>query len=154
MLVRLLYASKAVEPAADSLADSIVQQARRNNPELGITGVLCHGGDVFLQVLEGGRDAVNTLYNRIVCDRRHRRVTLLSYEEILERRFGGWTMGQVNLAKVNSSTLLKYSERALVDPYALSGRATAALTDELIATASIIGRCQPSAHYPAPRDTP
>jgi hypothetical protein len=155
MLVRLLYASKAAEAAAaEGLAESIVQQARRNNPELGITGVLCYGGGLFLQVLEGGRDPVNALYNRIVCDRRHQRVTLLSYEEILERRFSGWTMGQVNLAKVNSSTLLKYSERALIDPYALSGRITAALTDELIATASIIGRCQPSAQYPAPRDTP
>jgi len=118
-----------------------MQQARRNNPELGITGVLCHGGEVFLQVLEGGREPVKALYNRIVCDRRHRQVTLLQYEEILERRFGGWTMGQVNLAKVNSSTLLKYSERALIDPYALPGRISAALTEELIVTASIVGRC-------------
>jgi Sensors of blue-light using FAD len=141
MLVRLLYASRAAEPAAEGLVEAVVHQARRNNPELGITGVLCHGGDVFLQVLEGGRDAVNVLYNRIVCDRRHRRVTLLDYEEILERRFAAWTMGQVNLSKVNSSTLLKYSERALIDPYALPGRVTAALTEELIVTASIVGRC-------------
>jgi Sensors of blue-light using FAD len=141
MLVRLLYASRAADPAPDGLIEAIVQQARRNNPELGITGVLCHGGDSFLQVLEGGREPVNALYNRIVCDRRHRQVTLLNYEEIVERRFAGWTMGQVNLSKVNSSTLLKYSERALVDPYALSGRASAALADELMVTASIVGRC-------------
>jgi hypothetical protein len=141
MLVRLLYASRAADPAPDGLIEAIVQQARRNNPELGITGVLCHGGDTFLQVLEGGREPVNALYNRIVCDRRHRQVTLLNYEEIVERRFAGWTMGQVNLSKVNSSTLLKYSERAPVDPYALSGRASAALTDELMVTASIVGRC-------------
>jgi len=141
MLVRLLYASRAAEPVPDGLVEAIMQQARRNNPELGITGVLCHGGDVFLQVLEGGREPVNTLYNRIACDRRHRGVTLLDYEEILERRFSGWTMGQVNLSKVNSSTLLKYSERALIDPYALSGRTVSALTEELIVTASIVGRC-------------
>jgi len=141
MLVRLLYASRAADPAPDGLIEAIVQQARRNNPEMGITGVLCHGSDSFLQVLEGGREPVNALYNRIVCDRRHRQVTLLNYEEIVERRFAGWTMGQVNLTKVNSSTLLKYSERALVDPYALSGRASAALTDELMVTASIVGRC-------------
>ena len=141
MLVRLLYASQAAEPAPEGLVEAILQQARRNNPELGITGVLCHGADTFLQALEGGRDSVNALYNRIVCDRRHRRVTLLVYEEILERRFAGWTMGLVNLSKVNSSTLLKYSERALIDPYAVSGRISAALTDELIVTASIVGRC-------------
>lgn len=141
MLVRLLYASQAAEAAHDGVIEAILQQARRNNPELGVTGVLCHGGDVFLQALEGGRDQVNALYNRIVCDRRHRRVTLLVYEEILERRFAGWTMGLVNLSKVNSSTLLKYSERALIDPYAVPGRISDALTDELIATASIAGRC-------------
>lgn len=141
MLVRLLYVSRAAEPAPEGLVESILQQAQRNNPELGITGVLCHGANTFLQVLEGGRDPVNTLYNRIVCDRRHLRVTLLHYEEILERRFSSWTMGHVNLAKVNSSLLLKYAERAPIDPYALSGRACAALTEEMVATASIIGRC-------------
>lgn len=142
MLVRLLYASQPAESGPDNVVEPILQQARRNNPELGVTGVLCHGRDVYLQALEGGRDAVNTLYNRIVCDRRHRRVTLLTYDEILERRFGGWTMGYVNLSKVNSSTLLKYSERALIDPYSLPGRMSCALTAELAATASIIGRCQ------------
>ncbi|HUD25228.1 MAG TPA: BLUF domain-containing protein [Burkholderiaceae bacterium] len=141
MLVRLLYASRAAEPVAEGLVEAILLQARRKNPELGVTGVLCHGGEAFVQVLEGGRDPVNALYNRIVCDRRHRRVTLLNYEEIAERRFASWTMGQVNLSKVNSSTLLKYSEQAMVDPYAVSGRTVAALTEELIATASIIGRC-------------
>jgi len=141
MMVRLLYASRLAQAASDSLIDPILQQARRNNPELGITGVLCHGGDLFLQVLEGGREPVNLLYNRIVCDRRHKAVTLLQYEEILERRFGGWTMGQVNLAKVNSSTILKYSERAVIDPYSLPGRVSAALADELMMTASIVGRC-------------
>ncbi len=141
MLVRLLYVSRAADAPPEAAVEAILQQARRHNPEMGITGVLCHGGGLFLQALEGGRDAVNALYNRIAIDPRHRAVTLLHYEEILERRFSGWTMGQVNLSKVNSSTILKYSERALIDPYALSGRVSAALTDELVATASIVGRC-------------
>ena len=141
MLVRLLYVSRAADRMPDGSIEAVLQQARRNNPDLGVTGVLCHGGDLFMQVLEGGREPVNALYNRIACDPRHRQVTLLHYEEILERRFAGWTMGHVNLTKVNSSTLLKYSEKALIDPYALPGRISAALMDELIVTASIVGRC-------------
>jgi len=141
MLVRLLYVSRASEAAPENLIEPILQQCRRNNPELGITGVLCHGGDLFMQVLEGGREPVNVMYNRIVGDHRHRAVTLLHYEEILERRFSGWTMGQVNLSRINSGTILKYSERALIDPYALSGRVSAALVEELMVTASIVGRC-------------
>jgi hypothetical protein len=35
-------------------------------PGLGITGVLCFSAGIFLQVLEGGRSAVNELYNHIV----------------------------------------------------------------------------------------
>ena len=65
---------------------------------------------------------------------------LLHYEEITERRFGGWTMGQVNLARVNASIVLKYSERPELDPYSVSGRVSLALLEELMATASIIGR--------------
>jgi hypothetical protein len=140
MLVRLLYASRSVHPVTAEAVDSILAQSRRHNPELGVTGILCLSGDNFLQVLEGGRAAVNLLYNRIARDERHQDVALLQFEEIVERRFAGWTMGQVNLAKVNPSTLLKYCAKPALDPHAMSGRTAMALVEELIATAHIIGR--------------
>jgi len=140
MLVRLLYASRSAQPVSAKLMDSILAQSRRHNPELGVTGILCQSGDIFMQVLEGGRVAVNRLYAQIVRDDRHKDVVLLHYEEVSERRFAGWTMGQVNLAKVNPSTLLKYSETPVLDPYAMSGAVSMALLEELIATAQIIGR--------------
>ena len=65
---------------------------------------------------------------------------LLHYEEISERRFGGWTMGQVNLSKLNASTVLKYSEKPELDPYSVSGKVSLALLEELMATAAIVGR--------------
>jgi hypothetical protein len=139
MLVRLLYASRAQAVSAETI-DAILAQSRAKNPLLGITGILCHGGDFFMQVLEGGRDTVNTLYNQIVRDPRHDHVAILHYEEITERRFSGWTMGQVNLARVNPSIVLKYSEKPTLDPFVVSGKVSVALLEELIATASIIGR--------------
>jgi hypothetical protein len=139
MLVRLLYASRLIDGSA-AVIESILAQSRSKNPELGITGVLCHGGGVFMQVLEGGRAPVNELYNRIARDDRHREVTLLHYEEIAERRFSNWTMGQVNLAKINASMLLKYLEKPELDPFRVPGSASLALLEELIATAQIIGR--------------
>ena len=140
MLVRLLYASRSAKPIGADVIESILAQSRKHNPGLGVTGILCQSGDVFMQVLEGGRAAVNQLYNQIVRDERHRDVIVLHYEEIQERRFGGWTMGQVNLAKVNPSMLLKYSEKPALDPFAMSGTASMALLEELIATAQIVGR--------------
>ncbi|MBX3609283.1 MAG: BLUF domain-containing protein [Hydrogenophaga sp.] len=139
MLVRLLYVSRAVDKDAKAI-EGILESSRQHNMSNGITGVLCYGGGIFLQAIEGGRGAVNTLYNHIVADPRHQDVVLLHYQEISERRFGGWTMGQVNLAKLNTSIVLKYSERPELDPYAVSGAVSLALLEELMATASIIGR--------------
>jgi hypothetical protein len=140
MLVRLLYASRAVEPLTQDVIDDILSSSRKANQATGITGLLCHSGDIFMQVLEGGRDAVSALYNRIANDPRHHNVVVLHHEEITERRFAGWTMGQVNLSRVNPSILLKYSERPVLDPYAVSGRMSMALLEELIASACIMSR--------------
>ena len=140
MLVRLLYASRAAASVdADALV-AILKQSKANNPGLGVTGVLCFSGGIFLQVLEGGRSTVSRLYNRIASDPRHTEVVLLNYEEIGERRFAGWAMGQVNLARLNPALLLKYSETATLDPYTVSGAVSMALFEELVATASVMGQ--------------
>ncbi len=139
MLVRLLYASRAVDTSAEAIED-ILAQSRLSNPTSGITGILCYGGGIFLQAIEGGRMTVSELFGHIQKDVRHKDVVLLHYEEISERRFGGWTMGRVNLSKLNHSILLKYSERPELDPYAVSGKVSLALLEELMATAAIIGR--------------
>ena len=140
MLVRLLYASRAADKNSTELVNSIMAQAREHNPSRGLTGILCYSEDIFVQVIEGGRDCVNALYAKILRDPRHCQVELLHYEEIIARRFGCWTMGQVNLAKLNTSVLLKHSELPELNPFAVSGQMSMALLDELIATASIVGR--------------
>lgn len=140
MLVRLLYASRSQGPIADDTVSKILAQSRKNNPEFGVTGVLCIcQGDVFMQVLEGGRKEVNQLYERVVKDERHTDVTLLHYSEIDERRFSGWRMGRVELNKVNAALVLKYSEKPIIDPFSLSGRVAITFLEELANTASIVG---------------
>jgi hypothetical protein len=140
MLVRLLYASRARDPITNETIASILSQSRKNNPDTGVTGVLCvcHGG-VFIQVLEGGRDEVNQLYSKVLHDSRHTDVTLLEYAEISERRFSGWRMGRVDLEKVNTAVVLKYSEKPRVDPFGMSGAVALKLLEELANSASIVG---------------
>ncbi len=142
MLVRLLYASRATVEIDDALMSAILERSRAYNPEHGITGILCSysQGKVFLQVLEGGRAAVNELYASIVRDPRHRDVTLLDYAEIGERRFAGWRMGSVNLNRVNQGSILRFSERPVLDPFSMSGQAALALLEELTSTAAIVSR--------------
>jgi hypothetical protein len=139
MLVRLLYASRAIDTSPDAI-DAILSQSRQYNPSSGITGILCYGGGIFLQAIEGGRTAISELYGHIQRDVRHRNVELLQYEEISERRFAGWTMGAVNISKINASILLKYAEKPELNPYTVSGKVSLALLEELMATACIIGR--------------
>ena len=137
MLVRCLYASRSLQPLTTAILNDILSQSRRNNPKQGITGLLCHTDDVFAQVLEGGRDDVCELFNVIVRDERHHHVRILAYEEIRERRFGGWTMGKVNISNVNRALLLKYSEREELNPFVSSGATTLALLTELVETGAI-----------------
>jgi hypothetical protein len=138
MLVRLLYASRAVDNHATAIQE-ILEAARQHNQASGITGILVYGGGIFMQAIEGGRQAISDLYGTIQRDRRHKDVVLLHYEEIVERRFGAWTMGLVDVGRVNNSVLIKYSERAVLDPYTVSGKVSMALLEELMATASIVG---------------
>jgi hypothetical protein len=139
MLVRLLYCSRSVDSTPEAI-ESILAQARQHNPETGITGILCWGGDIFLQAIEGGRMQVSELFGHIMKDPRHKDVAMLHFEEIEERRFGGWSMGQVNVSKINHAILLKYSEKPELDPYAVSGRVSLALLEDLMASAQICGR--------------
>jgi Sensors of blue-light using FAD len=140
MLVRLLYVSRLVQNNGNDAIEQILSESRLHNPPLGITGILVYGDGLFLQAIEGGRQQVSQLYNHITRDKRHTDVVLLHFEEITERRFGSWTMGQVNLAKVNTSVLLKYSETAELNPYGVSGAVSLALLEELMMSAAVMGR--------------
>lgn len=139
MLVRLLYCSRAVDTSPEAV-DSILAQSHHHNPAGGITGILCYGSGIFLQAIEGGRMQVSELFGTIQKDPRHKDVALLHFEEILERRFGDWSMGRVNLSKINQTTILKYSETAELDPYTVSGKVSLALLEDLMAAAAICGR--------------
>ena len=140
MLVRLMYASRAVPAVDQEELIAILKKSKANNAKSGVTGALCFSEGVFIQALEGGRTAVSKLYNRIAADARHTDVVLLNYDEIEERRFSGWSMGQVNMQRLNPALLLKYSECAKLDPYAVSGKVSMALFEEMVATAAIMGQ--------------
>ena len=89
-------------------------------------------------MLEGGRTQVSALYNKIARDPRHHDVVLLSFEEVDERSFAGWSMGRANLSRLNPALVMKYSETATLDPYSVSGKVSMAMFNEMVASAAII----------------
>jgi hypothetical protein len=93
LLHQLVYCSRAADGVGDSAVERIIATARRMNPEQGITGLLVFGSGVFFQWIEGPRDNVTQLMQRIQRDPRHERVVTLSQsEEVRERLFPDWSM--------------------------------------------------------------
>ena len=135
MQVRLLYVSTAVGPQTTTVSGSILKAARACNADHDITGILCQGQGLYLQVLEGQRSAVNRLYARILADRRHKDVELLIYEETSERRFGHWAMAHVPLSARDPMVLMKHPE---FDPYSASGNLVLGELSELIASGRLL----------------
>ncbi|WP_018410763.1 BLUF domain-containing protein [Methyloversatilis thermotolerans] len=140
MLVRLIYASRVASSVTRADVDAILACSQRNNARVGVTGALCFTGTMFLQCLEGGRQAVNEVYHRIAGDPRHRDPALLSFEEIVAREFGDWAMGYVGHTPDNRALFLKYCPHAEFDPYAMSAASVRALLAELLGVAQWRGK--------------
>jgi hypothetical protein len=119
MLVRLLYVSKEIAEQPSNFAKSNLDQFRINNKISEISGVLCSGEGVFLQVLEGERSAVNKLYVDICKDQRHIDIELLHFEEVTERAFYAWSMDHIPVSTLYEMIKIQNPE---FDPYLSSGK--------------------------------
>ncbi|OWY40111.1 blue light sensor protein [Xenophilus sp. AP218F] len=131
MLVSLTYCSYAKKTIDSELMSDILAAARKHNPEQGITGLLCVSHNIFVQTLEGSRQQVNQLYQKLAKDSRHHSLTLLDYREVEQRRFANWSMAEVMLDKVNASQILRYSTHAKLDPFNQPGSSTVMLLEAL-----------------------
>jgi hypothetical protein len=136
MLIRLLYVSRAVGPQTTTVTSSILATAHEHNRAQGISGVLCQGQGLYLQVLEGERRAVNQLYAKLVTDPRHTDIELLQLEEATERRYAQWSMAHVLLRDDDPMVQMHHPE---FDPYAATGRFVMQMVEELTASGERLG---------------
>lgn len=135
MLIRLIYISKVVDPQSNLLTDSILQTAHAWNTKNAITGVLCEGQGVYLQVLEGERGSVTRLYARIHADPRHTDLELIHCESITARHYGEWSMAHVKLSDVDPQTKIVWPE---FHPYSASGALVMSRIGALIAQGRMV----------------
>ena len=140
MLTRLLYVSKPVGPITTHVTASLLENSRLSNKKSEITGVLCQGSGIYMQVLEGERTAVNALYSRIIADTRHHQVELLSFEEVDQRRYGQWSMALVQLSVDDPMVQMAHPE---FDPYSASSKDAMRMIDELINSGTSIQTMSP-----------
>lgn len=91
-LFQLTYISTAREDVGVVECESILEAARSRNADRGVTGLLLYNGKRFLQVLEGGEQAVRDIYALIEQDPRHHALVVVGEGATPEREFSGWAM--------------------------------------------------------------
>ncbi len=95
-MYQLIYCShNTISEVGTNVAEEvrgIIASSRRNNAAAGVTGALLFTNIGFAQVLEGPRDAVEAIFERIQPDMRHSDVTVLSFLPAAQRSFPAWSM--------------------------------------------------------------
>lgn len=85
----------------------IVKNAQDSNQANSITGFLCYGSRCFFQFIEGTKEAIEALFEKLKKDHRHHKVTLMSQGYADTRRFADWAMYSMTF-----DNLLAYNRQA------------------------------------------
>ncbi len=90
----VLYVSRASLPPEDARrgVEILVQQARRRNETLEITGALAFTGVHFAQLLEGPPTSIDAVMESICRDDRHHSLRSFEEPEATRRRFPRWSL--------------------------------------------------------------
>jgi Sensors of blue-light using FAD len=90
-IVQLVYSSRPFGFDL-SMLGNILMRSRRNNVRDDITGALICRADLYLQWLEGPKDAVEATYTKILKDDRHLDIVRRITRPATERMFPQWSM--------------------------------------------------------------
>jgi len=104
-MYELVYCSKASPDLTHEDILSILETAKKFNSENNITGCLLYYNQEFAQILEGERDVVMSLYEKIKKDKRHTFVVLLGTGNKPNRHFADWSMAYKDLDNEVETTL-------------------------------------------------
>ena len=92
-LHRIVYVSTSTDLLSKEDLHEILSVSRRNNSLNGITGILIYNDGNILQVLEGCKKEIHTLFGTISQDRRHHGCIILQDTPSKTRSFSDWYMG-------------------------------------------------------------
>ncbi|KAJ9432694.1 MULTISPECIES: diguanylate phosphodiesterase [Enterobacterales] len=107
MLTTILYRSHLHDHVPIKTLEDMVAKANRKNKNSDVTGILLFDGLHFFQLLEGPRDAVQGIYQRICQDARHHNLVELMHDFAPERRFGKVGMELFDLREHDKDTVLQ-----------------------------------------------
>jgi Sensors of blue-light using FAD len=135
MQVSLVYRSRCKIPADHasfgSQMDAIEKAATRFNTAQSVTGVLIYKDGVFYQLLEGDFSSVTNAFNRIILDKRHDEIELITFSEIAQRSFNIWHM-QNSMRMIKKDPNRVNMKMKFVDRYITSFKSNMPLYADLL----------------------
>ena len=92
-MIQATYISTPMRPMSTEDLMQILNSARLNNIQLGVSGMLLFTGSEFIQILEGEEKVIEELLATIKQDPRHRDFRIIEKKKITAREYADWTMG-------------------------------------------------------------
>jgi hypothetical protein len=102
MLFSIIYFSKATNVMQDEDLVLLLEESRNWNKTHGLSGMLIYirgeqmlnpKAGKFMQVLEGTKEEVQSIFEKIKLDKRHQDITVLNEAIVKKRNFESWLMG-------------------------------------------------------------
>ncbi len=97
MMKALGYYSSASKEFEENELEEIIETSAHNNKVLDVTGMLMYADGCFFQIIEGPACELDTLYEKIKHDHRHKGIITVIDEEVENRSFPDWSMGGLRL---------------------------------------------------------
>jgi len=88
----LLYVSRETCKMDGAQLREILTIARQRNKASNISGMLLYKNGRFMQLLEGPKDAVRSLMDKVILDQRHQDLMILEEDFEDQRQFPDWAM--------------------------------------------------------------
>jgi len=92
MIYYISYVSTAINALSEADLLLYLTKFKEKNTAKNLTGMLLYIEGTFIQTIEGEREVVEALYNKIKIDQRHKDVFLILSGLWKERKFNDWSM--------------------------------------------------------------
>lgn len=93
----LIYKSTPSKELKDRALRTMLVNAKKFNRENDVTGCIFINHEKVIQLIEGEKNTIDQLYNRILKDTRHQQIETLLEKEIYTRSMQDWSMAVYNL---------------------------------------------------------
>lgn len=108
-LIHIVYVSFSSKEMSEDEIIELLSEIRVKNEKQNVTGLLLHNNESFIQVIEGERNTINRLFEKIKSDPRHDNIVKLLDEPIHSRAFPDWSMGFQEITSAETANIPGFS---------------------------------------------